>query len=114
MQRALDQQRHRIGLIAQRLHDLSPLQILDRGYALVSEANGHIVRDARTLQKGQQVTLRLQQGQAIAQILSIQPNMPIVSTSSDEEASSPLRKRPSRHATQSQLPLPIFPPKDEK
>jgi exodeoxyribonuclease VII large subunit len=114
MQRTLDQQRHRIGLIAQRLHDLSPLQILDRGYALVSDTNGSVVRDAHTLQKGQLVTLRLQQGQATAQILSIQPNTPILSASSTADPPSAFRKRPSRPTTQSQLPLPIFPHKEEK
>ncbi len=123
MQRSLDQQRHRLGLFAQRLHDLSPLQILDRGYALVSDMQGHLLRHARDLQEGQQITIRLQQGQAVAQIVSILPEPPpsSLSTSSDTSPSAESttnaavvpRKRSARPNSSSQLPLPIFSPKNK-
>jgi len=45
-----------------RLHTLSPLAVLDRGYALVMNAEGTLVRSATQVQAGETVTTRLADG----------------------------------------------------
>ena len=45
-----------------RLHSLSPLAVLDRGYALVLNANGSVVRSAAQLNPGDPLTTRLADG----------------------------------------------------
>jgi len=45
-----------------RLHSLSPLAVLDRGYALVLNAEGGLIRSTEQIAKGDQVTTRLADG----------------------------------------------------
>jgi len=45
------------------LQSLSPLAILDRGYALVFDSQGKLLKDARTVSLGEQISARLAQGQ---------------------------------------------------
>jgi exodeoxyribonuclease VII large subunit len=51
-----------LGALDARLHSLSPLAVLDRGYALVVGADGAIVRSAAQLKAGDQVSTRLADG----------------------------------------------------
>lgn len=46
------------------LEALSPEQVLARGYSLVSDKNGKVVRDAHRLRPGQSLHIRFQHGQA--------------------------------------------------
>jgi exodeoxyribonuclease VII large subunit len=50
------------------LESLSPLAILDRGYALVFDAQGKLLKDVSLLQIGEQISARLSRGQFQAQI----------------------------------------------
>jgi exodeoxyribonuclease VII large subunit len=50
------------------LHSLSPLAILDRGYALVFDARGKLLKDASALQLGDEVSARLAHGQFQASV----------------------------------------------
>ena len=45
-----------------RLHSLSPLAVLDRGYALVLGAEGQLIRSAAHVKSGDKVTTRLADG----------------------------------------------------
>ena len=45
----LDEARQRLGLAAAALDALSPLAVLERGYAIARDQNGHLVRDAATV-----------------------------------------------------------------
>jgi exodeoxyribonuclease VII large subunit len=51
------------------LHSLSPLAILDRGYALVFDARGKLLKDAGALQPGDEVSARLAHGQFQASVI---------------------------------------------
>ena len=51
-----------LGSLDARLHALSPLSVLDRGYALVFAADGVIVRSSARLAAGDLVTTRLAEG----------------------------------------------------
>ena len=51
-----------------RLEALSPLRVLSRGYAIATDASGRIVRDSRTLQRGDGFVLRVEHGSLCAAV----------------------------------------------
>ena len=51
-----------------QLQALSPTAILARGYALVFDANGHLVKQASQLKPGEQVRTQLGQGEFVAKV----------------------------------------------
>jgi exodeoxyribonuclease VII large subunit len=50
------------------LEMLSPLAILERGYALVFDANGNLVKDAEQVNSGEQIRARLARGEILATV----------------------------------------------
>ena len=56
----------RLQRIQASLDALSPLRILDRGYALVFDADGRVVKDSLQLSPGDQLTARLARGELTA------------------------------------------------
>ena len=59
-----------------RLHALSPLAVLNRGYALVYAANGQLLRNAAQAQPGDPIRARLSQGSLTAEVKSVRPTDP--------------------------------------
>ena len=59
-----------------RLHSLSPLAVLDRGYALVLSADGALVRSAARLNAGDTVTTRLADGAFTSSVETVTANAP--------------------------------------
>jgi exodeoxyribonuclease VII large subunit len=57
---------------SERLHtaleSLSPLAILDRGYALVFDSEGKLLKDARTVKIGEEISARLAHGEIHAAV----------------------------------------------
>jgi exodeoxyribonuclease VII large subunit len=51
-----------LGSLQARLHSLSPLAVLDRGYALVLNAEGSLIRSVAQLTAGDRLTTRLSDG----------------------------------------------------
>lgn len=62
MQRLIHHQRARWNALDARLHSLSPLAVLDRGYAMVLDAQGSLVRSVRQVNAGNILTTRLSDG----------------------------------------------------
>lgn len=60
--------RSRLEQLEARLQGLSPLNILDRGYALVFDAQGQLVKDAAQVQSGQEIRARLAKGEITATV----------------------------------------------
>ncbi|HEY1464487.1 MAG TPA: exodeoxyribonuclease VII large subunit [Terriglobales bacterium] len=60
--------RLRLEQLSTQLEALSPLAILDRGYALVFDANGTLVKDADRLKAGDEITARLANGTIAATV----------------------------------------------
>jgi len=54
--------RERLALAAASLDALSPLGVLQRGYAIAQDASGKLVSDAATMKPGDEVTVRLAKG----------------------------------------------------
>ena len=57
-----------------RVRSLSPAQTLNRGYSIVQDAAGAIVRDASALSAGEQITVRAVTGSAQATVTSTDPS----------------------------------------
>ena len=57
-----------------RVRSLSPAQTLNRGYSIVQDAAGAIVRDASALSEGEQITVRAATGSAQATVTSTDPS----------------------------------------
>jgi exodeoxyribonuclease VII large subunit len=60
--RQLDRARHRLGGAAGRIDSLSPLAVLARGYSLTRVPSGEIVRSARQVAVGDDVSVLLSEG----------------------------------------------------
>ena len=58
----VEQKRTKLGQQVRRLQDISPLATLERGYALVTDKEGQVVRDASSVESGNSVNVRVQQG----------------------------------------------------
>jgi exodeoxyribonuclease VII large subunit len=66
LDRALERMAHvsaaRLSALDARLHSLSPLAVLERGYALVLDAAGGVVRSTEQVTSGDKVTTRVTDG----------------------------------------------------
>ena len=58
------------------LHAVSPLATLDRGYAIVTTADGTIIGNARDLASGADVAMRFAKGRAQATVTKVEPDEP--------------------------------------
>ncbi|MEZ4288718.1 MAG: exodeoxyribonuclease VII large subunit [Polyangiales bacterium] len=74
MRSLMNRAQHQLAQRATTLHALSPLAVLDRGYAIVTDAKtNQAVRSASTLQPKSKLNLRFSEGNAIAIVESIDP-----------------------------------------
>ncbi|HEY2496016.1 MAG TPA: exodeoxyribonuclease VII large subunit [Candidatus Angelobacter sp.] len=64
----LAQRRSRTERLAAQLDALSPMKILERGYALVFDARGALVKDARQLAAGDKISARVARGSFAAEV----------------------------------------------
>ncbi len=68
----LQSARGQVQALDNSLQALSPLAVLDRGYAICRDTHGNIVKDATTLQPGDSFSVRLARGQVEGQAQRIQ------------------------------------------
>ena len=62
--------RERLALAAASLDALSPLGVLQRGYAIAQDASGKLVRDAASVNAGDEVSVRLAKGKLNTRVLT--------------------------------------------
>jgi exodeoxyribonuclease VII large subunit len=68
--RRLEQQHGRLSTLSGRLDALSPLKVLERGYALVTvEKAGTIVRDPAQVRPGDTLRVQVSRGELFARVL---------------------------------------------
>ena len=60
--------RERLGLAAASLDALSPLGVLQRGYAIAQDASGKLLRDAASVAQGDAISVRLAKGKIDARV----------------------------------------------
>ncbi len=65
---SLLRQRGKLNHLTGQLEALSPLAILDRGYALVFDPSGALLKDARLVKAGDEISARLAKGSLIATV----------------------------------------------
>ena len=70
----LQQGRERLGLAAASLDALSPLGVLQRGYAIAQDASGKLVRDAASVNIGDEVSVRLARGRLNTRVVTTDEN----------------------------------------
>lgn len=70
----LETARKRLGLVAASLDALSPLAVLQRGYAIAEAADGRLLRDASSVATGDQVHVRLGKGRITARVEDTETN----------------------------------------
>ncbi len=63
----------RLNTLAGKLQSLSPLAVLERGYSVTTDEQGHVVRDASALRKGEVIATRFAKGLATSKVESVQP-----------------------------------------
>lgn len=68
IQLQLKQHNEQLAHSGQLLHSVSPLAVLERGYAIVRDSEGRVVKDAATLRTGDQVRTRLARGEFTATV----------------------------------------------
>lgn len=68
------QYRSRFDRLSGQLTALSPLAILERGYALVFDAGGALVKDTRNLRTGDAVRTRVAHGEFVAEVKDVKKN----------------------------------------
>ena len=67
----LSEERHRIDMLTQRVKTLDPDLPLKRGYSITLH-NGHVLRDASSIQPGDIITTRLANGKVTSLILNLE------------------------------------------
>jgi exodeoxyribonuclease VII large subunit len=67
------QKRERWERLSLQLQERSPLKVLERGYAIASDAAGNVLRDAAQVSVGESVTLRLHRGSLITEVRRKEP-----------------------------------------
>jgi len=66
IRKLLQQRSERLGHAGQLLHNVSPLAVLQRGYAIVRDRDNRVIRDTASLQPAQPVRVRLARGEFTA------------------------------------------------
>lgn len=70
----LTRQRQRLSQQLQLLQALSPVHLLDRGYTLVRDQEGVLIRSLQQLKVGEPIVVQLRDGRLMARILSLEPD----------------------------------------
>ncbi|MFW5906440.1 MAG: exodeoxyribonuclease VII large subunit, partial [Desulfobia sp.] len=75
MQRQLENKRNRLTNITSRLEAVSPLAVLERGYAIVSRLPGQeIIEDSGQVEEGDRVEIKLHKGVVRGRLTEITRN----------------------------------------
>lgn len=75
MRAQLVQRRDALNALAAQLELLNPQRTLERGYAIVTDAAGAVLRDPAHIKPGQALGLRLAEGSAEIGVASVQPTL---------------------------------------
>ena len=71
--RFLVAKRQRYERLVLQLEERSPLRVLDRGYAIIYDAAGNVVRNAEQVSAGKEISVRLARGKLIAEVKRTEP-----------------------------------------
>jgi exodeoxyribonuclease VII large subunit len=63
----------KLGPLASKLEQLSPLKVLERGYAIVQDESGHVLKTVAETSQDAPLQVRLAKGQLKARVTEISP-----------------------------------------
>jgi exodeoxyribonuclease VII large subunit len=73
IERLLRTKRERLERLTLQLQERSPLRVLERGYAIATDAAGNLLRDAAQVQIGDTLAVQLHRGRLTTQVLKQEP-----------------------------------------
>jgi exodeoxyribonuclease VII large subunit len=73
IKRATDRRQRVLEACTHKLDALSPLKVLDRGFSLTQDAQGHLVTRADQVRPGDAITVRLRDGALAAEVSATGP-----------------------------------------
>ena len=68
----VDSERKELKAITAHLRSLSPQSTLDRGYSVVRDSKGAVIRDAKSVQSGEELTIQVAKGAIAASVTSVE------------------------------------------
>ena len=68
MEAGLERRRHHVARLAAQLDALSPLRVLERGYAVPSGPDGRVLKRRAEFRPGEPFTLRVADGRVAARV----------------------------------------------
>ncbi|MFN2529954.1 MAG: exodeoxyribonuclease VII large subunit [Pyrinomonadaceae bacterium] len=71
IQDLLQRDREKLGRVAASLDALSPLGVLQRGYAIAQDSSGHLVTDAEKVSPGEEVRVRVAKGRINTRVMEV-------------------------------------------
>ena len=73
METTLAHQHQRLATLQATLQAAHPKRVLERGYSMVQDSEGHVVSDVASLEQGQTISLQFADGRAHADIHTLEP-----------------------------------------
>ncbi|HEV7797338.1 MAG TPA: exodeoxyribonuclease VII large subunit [Pyrinomonadaceae bacterium] len=70
----VEEAKQRLGLVAASLDALSPLAVLQRGYAIAQTEDGRLLRQAKLISVGDSIKVRLAEGRIAARVENVEEN----------------------------------------
>jgi exodeoxyribonuclease VII large subunit len=70
--RRIDRGREKTDAVAARLHGVSPLNVLARGYSVTQNESGGVIRDAAQARPGDRIRTRLHRGRLVSRVEAMQ------------------------------------------
>jgi exodeoxyribonuclease VII large subunit len=89
LERLLQSSSSKLSALDARLHSLSPLAVLNRGYALVLSGSGSLIRSTAQIASGDRLTTRLADGSFISRVESIPANSSSSNLPGERSAGAP-------------------------
>ena len=63
-----DNEKNQLAVLSSKLDALSPLKVLSRGYSVVKNENGKIIKNSSQVQKGDNISITLNEGEIKAEV----------------------------------------------
>jgi exodeoxyribonuclease VII large subunit len=76
LRRALAERDRTLGGLGEKLDAMSPLKVLGRGYAIATRADGRAVREARDVEPGERIAVRVLSARLAVDVVSVRPDEP--------------------------------------